>query len=74
MWYGLTREEVVLLCERENLKYRFMATADPKAGTAPFTTAADVVQKVVRVKEEDGRITFLLGHFIEERRKLEPSG
>jgi len=84
MWYGLTRVEAETRCRDLDLACRFALTLDPKTaerahGSDTLCPAADfqpvgTVQKVIRAKEEDGVMTFLLGCFAEEKRESVPHG
>jgi len=67
MWYGLTREEAMERCRQQGLQASFILTGDPMAAAA--LPDAPAVLKVIRAKQKDGALIFLLGSFAEEKRQ-----
>ena|GEM_PF-2752807 len=75
IWYGLTREEAEARCRELKAECRFTVTRDPKAVSASDDSAvAAGVPKVIRVKEEDGVMCFLLGYFTPGLREFNRDG
>ena len=58
IWYGLTQEEAATLCKVQGLPCRFTVTMNPKPAAETST-----VPKVIRAKEENGVMLFLVGYF-----------
>lgn len=79
-WYGLTREEAESRCEELKLIRRFAVTEDPKAadrgggGPAARREKTEAVPKVIRVREENGGLFFLLGLFAPEKGSVDNDG
>ena len=80
-WYGMTREEAEICCGNLGLDAYFTETMDPKAASEreaagayrdtypqPAPAGPSGIYKVIRAKEADGAVTFLLGCFAEEKR------
>ena len=65
LWYGMTREEAETRCRSLGLACSFTMTMDPKAVEDTTT-----VRKVIRAKEDNGVIVFLLGRFARDERGL----